>query len=551
MAEATKEVPPIWTTGWTDSLNTGTWRSALPVHQRRPAPCHGACPVHGEIPTWVQLVKNERYYEAWLALVANNPFPAVTGRICHHPCEGFCNRGEYDGAVSVNALEQFIGDMALQEDWVLPSPQTMIKQRVAIIGGGPAGLSCAYQLRLQGYQVTLIEAKAELGGVLRYGIPEYRLPKKILNQEIQRLLALGFEIQSNRWIKAEEIVALEKEYVAVFLAIGAQKAKTLPLFSAQDSAIDGLQFLARVNLGDIPELGEHVTVIGGGSVAMDVARTARRMGSQVRVLALESRESLPAQADEVKEALEEGVSIIGGAMVLAAEFHQGKLNMNCTKVMLDPEADGLKPVVLPETGFNVQADKVILAIGQDPDLQAWENKLATSGGVVTVTGSCATTRQGVFAGGDVASSERYVSAAIGQGKKAGSAIIRYLGGDILEESNNLEAEAVTFQEINTFYFPILTKDHKETVSAELRLQDFSEVKTGFTVQQAQAQAERCFSCGNCLECDNCFYFCPDMAVVKEPSLAENYRILDQYCKGCGTCVEECPRGAVVLKEETR
>ncbi|WP_206809101.1 NAD(P)-binding protein [Paradesulfitobacterium ferrireducens] len=555
MPEVIKEVPPIWTTGWTDILNTGTWRSAVPVHKKRPAPCHKACPVEGEIPVWTQLVKAEKYQEAWLALAANNPFPAVTGRVCHHPCEGSCNRGEYDGAVAINALEHYVGDLALQEGWSLPKPEKEREQRVLVIGAGPAGLSCAYRLRLEGYQVTVFEEKPEAGGVLRYGIPQYRLPKAVLAGEIKRLQELGISIETGRRFESYELEQYEQEYDAVFLAIGAGKAKSLPQFPSDKRVLNGLEFLARANQNDTIALGQQVVVVGGGSVAMDVARTARRLGSYVTVLALEDGEHLPAQTDEVTGALEEGIAITGGAMVQEVQSSERGLGLACVKVNLDPEAPPgvLKPVVVPGSEFSLIADQVILAIGQDPETDVWNHLLPVKQTLFQIKPDFSTDRPGVFAGGDDASAERYVSSAIGQGKMAARSIARYLtggSGSVDEEIVSLE-EPVPFKDINTFYFPSQSRDYKGTTAAEQRVRDFSEVKTGFSSDQALAQAERCFSCGSCIECDNCFYFCPDMAVVKDATLEEHYRILDQYCKGCGSCVEECPRGAVVLKEESR
>jgi len=427
-----------------------------------------------------------------------------------------------------------------------------------VIGGGPAGLSCAYQLRRLGYQVTLFEARPELGGVLYFGIPRYRLAKEIWDGELQRLLALGIEVKLNYQVMATELSALEKEYSAVFLALGAQRSKTLPQFSVHDPRVlKGLDFLESVNLEVAPQLGQEVVVIGGGSVALDVAGTVRRLGSQVKVLALESRESLPAQPDELAEALEEGVEIVAGVMVQNVGLSFDKLSLDCIKVTLDETSPVgvLRPIPLLGTDFRVSATSVILAVGQDAELTGWESVINVGQSLVRVDANLATNRPGVFAGGDVTPVERFISVAIGQGKKAASSIDQYLNKESSKEYSCSKEETgpediVSYQDINTFYFPEKTREQREIVTVQQRLQNFAELKIGFNSQQTQTQAERCFSCGNCVECDNCFYFCPDMAVVKDSSLAEHYHILDQYCKGCGSCVQECPRGAVVLKEET-
>lgn len=554
MAENNRVVPTIWTTGWTDSLNTGTWRSAFPVHQKRTAPCHGACPVNGEIPIWIQQAKNGSYQEAWLTLAENNPFPAVTGRVCHHPCESRCNRGEYDGAVAINAMEQFIGDLALEKGWSLPGPETDLGQKVAVIGGGPAGLSCAYQLRRRGYRVAIYEAHAELGGMLRYGIPKYRLPMNVLEGEINRLLALGFEVNTGRKVRPEELSAMQGEYAAVFLAIGAQQARRLPQFPEDKRVFDGLSFLAAVNQGNLPDLGQQVTVIGGGSVAMDVARCAKRLGSQVKVLALEDNDHLPAQAEEVREALEEGITIFGGVLVQRVTSNNSQLSLDCARVALDPSAPQgeFRTVMLTEDGLSVDSDNIILAVGQDVELDGWDNEFQTNNSLLinVQQQDYSTSRSGVYAGGDAVSQDRFVSVAISHGKKAADEIARSLNGDSVA-NEQAAPDMVRYEEINTFYFPMMPLENRKLCNLKEDIRNFEEARKGFTGEQARQQAERCFSCGSCIQCDNCVYFCPDMAVVKEPALKEHYSILGQYCKGCGCCVEECPRGAVVMKEETK
>lgn len=555
MSAVVKEIPPVWTTGWTDELNTGTWRSAVPVHQNRPSPCRNACPAGGNIPLWIQQAREGQYHAAWLTLVAENPFPAVTGRVCHHPCEISCNRGEYDGAVAINSLEQFIGDLALRGGWPLPEPEPGKNARVAVVGGGPAGLSCAYRLRVQGYAVTVFEAQPELGGVMRYGIPGYRLPKEIVSREIQRLLATGIEVRTGRAVRGQDLARLKKDFAALCLAAGAPRAKIPPQFSLSGGhVLSGLEFLSGVNRDSIPDLGSQVVVIGGGSVAMDVARTARRLGRQVKVLALEDRLGLPAQAQEVQEALEEGVIIRDGVMVQEVAGHGGGIDLNCVGVALDTSAPPgvLRPIVIPGVSFQISAETVILAVGQDPNLEDFPISWQGQSPMVDVDAFQSTAEAGVFACGDVASSQRYMAEAIGSGKRAALGIELFLegrrdGGG----SGTPEPESVSFKEINTFYFPAAARSERKTVAPDLRLQDFREVRLALPDTEARVQAARCFSCGRCLQCDNCFYFCPDMAVVKDSSPDHCYSIQDRYCKGCGLCVEECPRGAIMLREVRR
>lgn len=555
MVAGTKEIPTAWTTGWTDVLNTGTWRSAIPVHQKGLSPCQVICPAGGEIPVWLDHIKKEEYHQAWLTLAKNNPFPAITGRVCHHPCEGSCNRKEYDGAVTINALEQFIGDLALKEGWSLPQPPTNKNIRIAIVGGGPAGLSCAYHLRMQGYSVTVFEEQPELGGVLRYGIPPYRLPKQIINREIQRLLETGIEVRNVMTVRGDDMPALQKEYAAICLAIGAPRAKMLPQFSASDSRVfNGLNFLSSINQNNIPPIGQQVAVIGGGSVAMDVARSARRLGKKVMLLALEDMQSLPAQSEEVQEALEEGIIIHDGVMVDTTADHNNQLKLSCVKVALDPTAPPgeLRPAIIHGTNFEIFADTVILAVGQDAELNDFSNIIEVTNSIIEINDEMVTSKSGIFACGDVATHERYVSVAVGGGKQVANNINAFIEGKFAANKNVASpAKQISYKDINTFYFPATAREEHKKLDPEQRLQDFREVKIGLSEDEAKTQAERCFSCGNCLKCDNCYYYCPDMAIIKDSSCELGYRIQDQYCKGCGLCVEECPRGAVLLEEVVR
>ena len=555
MANTIDRVPSIWTTGYTDILSTGTWRNAVAVHQKKDAPCYGACPVDGNIPVWVQQARNNDFLGAWQTLVENNPIPATIGRTCHHPCEKSCNRGEYDGAVSINALEQYIGDMAVNEGWAFVPPAEELDKKVAIIGGGPAGLSCAYHLRRKGFRVTIYDANPELGGVLRYGVPEFRLPKKVLAAEILKIVELGIEVVTGRKMAGADLEELGKKYDAVFIAFGAHNPKRLPQFPTGNAkVVDGLDFLRSVRFGNPLDIGQNVIVIGGGSVAMDIAGSAIRLGRAARILALEGRDVMPAPEDEVQDVLDEGARIIGGVMVKRVEDAAGALTLRCIKVDLDPAAPAgvIRPIEIEGTEFAVQADTVILAVGQDPELADWENRLRVDRSMVVIDSSYMTSYAAVFAAGDVASTERFVSTAVGDGKRAANSIALFLGqqAEVTKDASDQPPE-VTFAEINTFYFPRKERVERNKLDAPARIADFREIRLGFSAEQAQVQTERCFSCGNCIECDNCFIFCPDMAIAKNASLPLHYTVLDQYCKGCGCCLEECPRGAMGVKEESK
>ncbi len=544
--------PAIWTTGTTEGFHTGTWRSAMPVYLNRPSPCHRACPVDGDIAVWIGQFGAGDPLAAWTTLVRNNPFPAVTGRVCHHPCEAACNRGEYDQAVAICALERRIGDQGLEAGWRLPPAADPRHGSVAVVGGGPAGLAAACHLRWAGYAVSIFEAQSQLGGLLRYGIPPYRLPRAVLDGEIARILDLGVEVHATRAIDGwSGVERLRAEFDAVYLALGAGCAKRVPqLDYTQSWVLDGARYLAAASGGHHPEVGARVVVVGGGSAAVDAARTARRHGAEVSILALESEAQMPAQREEVVEAVEEGVELVAGAMLQVAEAAATGVELRCVKVHFEAGAarGEFRVEALPGSEFTLIADTVISSIGQDPDLGGAPPGAVLDGALVRIDDQLRTPIDGVFAGGDVASMERFVTAAFGHGKRAAASIQRYLQGD--ESAGVAAADIATsgFDAVNTHYHPRAPRQRQRATPAAERIGDFDEVQRGLPAPAARAEAARCFSCGTCTLCDNCFHFCPDMAVRRDH---DGYAIDALYCKGCGLCVQECPTGAVTMREELR
>jgi NADPH-dependent glutamate synthase beta subunit-like oxidoreductase len=560
--------PTAWTTGTTEGLKTGTWRAAVPRYVSAPSPCHGACPVSGDIPLWIGRMRQRDFRGAFDILARNNPFPAISGRLCHHPCESACNRSGFDSALAICRLERAVGDRALAEGWKLGSPQPARAERIAVVGGGPSGLSAAFHLRRRGYPVTLLEASSELGGLMRHGIPSYRLPREVLDSEIARILDLGIDLRLGKALETPVAFArLRAEFDAVYLAMGAGRQKRLPsLDYAKPWAMDGKAWLQCANAGRPPALGPRMVVIGGGSAAIDVARSARRFGHEVTLLALESEREMPAQPEEKRQALEEGVKLVDGSMLVrVTEGSEAGLGLECVRVSLIAGAEpGLfRLEEIAGSAFRIEAHGVVSAIGQDPDLSPLDEALCTRGALLETDAAQRTSTPHVYAGGDVASMERFLTSAIGMGKRAALAIDASfsLGGRewLAEPASGGQEPAgrlcgpgvpserpVPLAAIATFYYPKQAKPAERRLTAAERLQNHAEVALGLLPGEVLAEAKRCFSCGTCIFCDNCFQYCPDLAVRR---LSGGYEVDGDYCKGCGICVRECPTGSMEMAEE--
>ncbi len=569
--------PTTWTTGSTEVFRTGTWRARLPRHVSAASPCHAACPVNGDIAHWIGRARERDFRGAWEILTRNNPFPAVAGRVCHHPCETACNRQGYDEALAICKLERHVGDLGLAERWSFPAPPTEHTERIAIVGGGPSGLAAAYHLRRRGYAVTIFEAQAQLGGLMRDGIPAYRLPREVLDGEIARMVALGVEVRCSTPVaSAQAFAQLREAFDAVYVAAGARRPKRLPqLDPAQPWVVDGAAWLAQANAGTAPALGPRVLVVGGGSAAIDVARSARRAGYEVTMLALEARAQMPAQLAEVEEALEEGVRLVDGAALVTAAAGATGVVIACVRVNFVAGAGRghfrVEPIA--GSGFTLEADAIVSSIGQDPDLAPFAQALPADGALLRVDAQQATGAEGVYAGGDVASTMRFVTEAIGMGKRAAIEIDRALSAKAgrapgATDAAGVEAGAsherlagerlagfgvevpgpVALDAIATFYHPQAERAPEARLAPQARLGN-AEVQLGLDVERALAEAARCFSCGTCIACDNCFHYCPDLAIRRLPD--GGYEVDGNYCKGCGICVRECPTGSMEMIEEVK
>ena len=522
--------------------HTGSWRVERPVYVDRLPPCNDACPAGENIQGWLYHAESGDYESAWRALVEENPLPAIMGRVCFHPCETACNRVRVDDAVGINAVERFLGDLAIERGWSLPEPGAETGKTVLVVGAGPAGLSATYHLRRLGHGVHLVDSSHQLGGMMRYGIPAYRLPRPVLDAEIARILAMGVEVELDRVIDDVERARREGGFDAVFLAVGAQIGRRVSIPAGDSSRIvDAVTFLHQVADDDPPLLGRRVVVYGGGDTAFDAARTARRLGATDAVIVYRrNREHMPANEEEFAQALGEGVTMRWLSTVNRFEGERLVLEKMRLNDAGFPEPTG----ELEE----LDADALVLALGQDTDLSLLERApgVVIRDGVVEVAPSMMTGDAGVFAGGDAVPADRTATVAVGHGKHAARSIDDYVNGRVREAAPR--HDLATFDRLNTWYYADAPRTRRPELEKIRRQSTFDEVVQGLTEENALFEARRCLSCGNCFECDNCFGVCPDNAVIKLGG-GERYEIDYDFCKGCGICVSECPCGAIEMVPE--
>jgi 2-oxoacid:acceptor oxidoreductase delta subunit (pyruvate/2-ketoisovalerate family) len=520
---------------------TGAWRSERPVYVDLLPPCNQACPSGQDIQKWLYHAESGDYENAWRGIMADNPLPAVLGRICYRPCESACNRGQLDEAVGINSVERFLGDEGIKQGWTIPAGEPTGK-RVLVVGAGPAGLSAAYHLARLGHAVTVRDAEAAPGGMMRYGIPRYRLPRDVIDAEIGRIRAMGVVFEQNSRVTDAAEAMRDGGFDAVFLAVGAQVGKRAYI-PAGDSArvLDAVSLLHDMEAGEPPLLGRRVAVYGGGNTAMDAARTAKRLGATDAVVVYRrTRDRMPAHESEVAEAVEEGVE------------------MRWLSTISEIDGDGItvEKMRLDESGFpeptgefeRLAADSVVLALGQDTDLSLVDGlaDVERADGVVRVGPGLMTGHPGIFAGGDMVPSGRTATVAVGHGAKAAREIDAWLRGAVTTEP--APPRPATFENLNTWYYSDADRKVRPHLDLSRRVSTFDEIKGGLDASTALFEARRCLSCGNCFECDNCYGVCPDNAVIKlEPG--DRYAIDLDYCKGCGICVAECPSGAIEMVPE--
>jgi formate dehydrogenase beta subunit len=520
-----------------------------PVRYQRPAyvdllpPCNNACPAGENIQAWLDLAQAGKYREAWETLVRDNPMPAVHGRVCYHPCEGACNRGELDAPVSIHAVERFLGDLADKEGWPFKVEAAPSGKRVLVIGAGPSGLSAAYHLALLGHAVKIHETGPLPGGMMHFGIPAYRLPRENLIREIQRIEAMGVEIVVNH--NVEDVLAEKSagNFDAVFIAIGAGLGRHIDI-PARDAGrvLNAVSLLHKVKEGDPPLLGRRVIVYGGGDTAMDAARTAKRLGADETLIVYRRDQAhMSARAFEVQEAVEEGVKIKWLTSIKEI------VGPDLTVEMMELDANGRpQPTGRFET---LKADAIVLAIGEETDsgfLRQVPGIEFAEEGIVKVGPDMMTGHPGIFAGGDMVPGERSVTISVGHGKHAARHIDAWLRGERYQPLRR--HQLVTFNMLHLPVYSDADPSPQKTLAAIQRMRSFEEVVGGLTEKEARYEAQRCLSCGNCFECDNCYAACPEDAIIKLGP-GQRYRYDYAKCTGCAVCFEQCPCHAIELVPE--
>ena len=521
---------------------TGSWRTSRPVYVHRLSPCSHACPAGEDVQGWLAQAESGDYEAAWRKLTENNPFPAVMGRVCYYPCENACNRTVLDSAVGINSVERFLGDLAISKGWRFAAPQESSGKKVLIIGAGPSGLSAAYHLARLGHAVTIKEAGPLPGGMMRFGIPKYRLPRDVLDAEVQRILNLGVRLEYGAKVENIQNAMTEGGFDAVFLGVGAHIAKRAYIpAGATAKILDAVQVLRSMEGEDKPLLGRRVVVYGGGNTAIDVARTAKRLGAEEAIIVYRrTRDRMPARDLQLEEALEEGIMMKWLSTIRNVET--GAITVE--KMTLD-EKGFPQPTGEFET---LEADSVVLALGQDVDLSLLEAVpgLEVKDGVVQVGPDMMSGAPGIFASAGIMLSERTVTVAVGHGRRAAFNIDAWLRGEAY--SPPPEPDIATADKLNTWYYGEAPKTVRPVLEMARRTSTFEEIVQGLDESNALYEARRCLSCGNCFECDNCYGMCPDNAVTKLGP-GRGFEFKYDYCKGCGICAQECPCGAIAMAPE--
>lgn len=530
------------------TVKTGEWRNMKPLMMEKASPCTEKCPAAVLIPHYFKHLAEGRVEEAYRVMSLRNPFPAVTGRICPHFCESGCNRQEHDSSLSIRTVERYLGDASKKIPH--PRPQMETGKKIAVVGSGPAGMAAAYYLRVTGHQVVVFEKFEKAGGILRYGIPDYRLPEEVVDREIEKLQEMGIEFKFGvEFGKGLTLDKLKEEFSAVFMATGAWKERGMGV-EGEELVQEGLPFLVRVAQGEHTLPGKRCAVIGGGNTAMDVARVLRRMGADVVVLYRRTEAEMPAIREEIEKAQEDGIEFHFLTLPKVVAKNGEGLEVIIEKMKLGEADDSgrRRPVATGET-YAESFDALYTAIGELAELKDFPEGLKNQDGWLQVEKSTTTKDEKVFAGGDLVTGPATVVEAIAWGRKAAQAINERVGGEmpVPEWLKNMSPDLVEAKETNAAYFPKTPRKESHEKAPEERLKGgFREDSATVTEEEMKAEVERCFSCGHCNECGTCLIFCPDVSIQWGPGPIFVY----DYCKGCGVCAEECP-GHVIsfVKEE--
>jgi len=532
-----------------------------PVHDVKTPPCMIGCPSGTkirEILTTIAQTEDagrtypESYKKAFDLLMEKNPFPAVCGRVCPHPCEGECNRQYKDGSVAINNVERFVGDYAIEHEWnVEKLTSDEHTEKIAIVGAGPAGLSAAYQLARRGYKVTVFEAFSKAGGMLRYGIPDYRLPAAVLDKEIERIERMGVEIKCNTIIgKDIAYETIQEDFDAVFVGIGAHKGKHLGLDNEDaPNVFTGTEFLNRVNSGQSVDVGDKVLVVGGGDTAIDAARISKRLGADVTIVYRRTRNEMPAIEEEIVGAEEEHIKFefLVAPLELIKEGDK-VVAMKCQKMELgEPDSSGRRrPVPIEGAVETIECTAIISAISQEPEFEGFEG-IHEGRDWVKVDDHFKTKQEKVFAGGDVLDLG-LVTIAIYQGRKAAETIHANFRGIPPEPEEELHHSIIDKNKIVFSYYAEKARNENLSLDPDERIKELEkEISCTFTEEQLIDETKRCMSCGQCFDCGTCWSLCQDQVIHKPLTKFQVYTFKLDLCKGCNKCAEACPCGFIEMK----